>query len=122
MFNFLFEVFRGIIVGLLVGYLLRPEAKLYRDLEQKVGDAVASGGEVVEESFFDFLIHYAPEYLLLDLHTLALLLAGGVGALVGLILWYFRRKKRKAAIQEKTTRPKRTPAKRKTSAKRQTKP
>ena len=100
--QFLSDIVRGVLVGLLVGYMIRPDAKIFVQIE----NVVENSGEIVEEGYFDLLMRYAPEYILMDTPPAEYLLGGGVGALFGLVAWLLRRnrpmKKAKPVNRQKT--------------------
>ena len=83
--QFFWDTVRGVFIGLLVGYLIRPEAEIF----DKIGDAVDDG-----EDYFDLLMDYPSEYLLTG---------GAVGAALGITVWFVRKKKsgRKPVVSAK---------------------
>jgi hypothetical protein len=104
MIQFLLELVRGVLIGLLCGYMIRPEAEIY----SKIGNAVENGGHIVEESYFDLLMQYAPEYLVMDHQFAVLLISGTIGALLGTVFWLMRKKT--SAPEEVAVKKRKTPA------------
>ena len=107
--QFFFELVRGVIVGLLVGYLIRPEAEIFTKIESAFDD----GGEIVEHGFFELLINYFPEYIVIDYQPDILLAGGTIGAFFGIIFWFYRR--RKSGVASRTVKKRITTKTKKTS-------
>ena len=47
--HFIFDLGRGVIIGLIVGYLIRPDAEIFTKIESAVDD----GGKIVERNRSD---------------------------------------------------------------------
>ncbi len=116
MIHFFFEMVRGVLVGLLCGYLIRPEAKIFTQIE----DAVANSSEMVEQGYFELMMTYAPEYLVVEYQIPDYWINGGIGALFGIGYWLLRRKKPQEVEESGKKRKAQPTRKRKKSPKLQT--
>ena len=74
--HFLFEVFRGVMVGIIVWYILRPDEPAFHHIGDAIVDSKALG-----ERFFDTLMGYPSEQLGL---------AMGCGLILGTVIWLIR--------------------------------
>lgn len=83
--QFIVDVLRGILVGLIVWYILRPDEPAF----DRLAEAVEEGKEI-SASFIDISSVLPDEYLNYPMEQI--LMAGGFGALLGIVFWIIRSK------------------------------
>ena len=76
--QFFSDIFRGVLVGIIVWYILKPDEPAFDRLEEAIDDSKEIG-----ETFIEPLLDYPSEHMLT---------AGGYGLLLGVLLWLVRSK------------------------------
>lgn len=82
------DVVRGIFVGLIVWYILRPNEPAF----DRIAEAVDEGKEI-GESFISRLMDSPSEFINYPMEQI--IMAGGAGAVLGIVFWMIRSKKTK---------------------------
>ena len=82
--QFLFDVFRGVMVGIIVWYILRPDEPAFHHIGDAIVDSKALG-----ERFFDALMGYPSEQLGL---------ATGCGLILGTMIGLARSRSKRGSL------------------------
>ena len=85
--QFILDITRGVFVGVIVWYIIRPNEPIFSKFEDSVGD-----GKDILEDFAESILDYPPEQILM---------ACGAGAILGFMVWISRKTPKKVAVKSR---------------------